>query len=303
MPNIAANGIQIEYETFGDRSSPALLLIVGLGCQLIYWDDPLCRKLAYSGLFVIRFDNRDNGLSTRFENAGEPDLKRIMEGRSVSLPYTLADMADDAAGLLEALDIAKAHICGISMGALIAQIIAIRHSSKTLSLVSIYSPTNNPDLPPPDPRAMSVFFEPVPFERQAYIDRLVRDFRILAGPGFSFDEPWHRHLAAQAFDRGFYPPGISRNMAASMAYPTHKAALGSVSAPTLVIHGSDDPIVPVAAGKDIAASVPNAELMIVEGMGHDLPHDGPWVQIVDRIIALTGKIRIKNGKPISKRVP
>jgi pimeloyl-ACP methyl ester carboxylesterase len=138
---------------------------------------------------------------------------------------------------------------------------------------------------------MNVFFEPVPTERQAYIERLVRDFRILAGPGFAFDEPWHRNLAARAFDRGFYPQGVNRNLAAILAHPCHKEALASVSAMTLVIHGLDDPIVPLAAGKDISASIPGSELMVIEGMGHDLPHDGAWNQIVDRIIAFTGKIR------------
>jgi pimeloyl-ACP methyl ester carboxylesterase len=294
MPNIASNGIHIEYETFGDKSDPALLLIIGLGCQLIYWDDPLCRKLAENGHFVIRFDNRDNGLSTRFEEAGVPDIMGIMgalaQGQPVETAYSLDDMADDAAGLLDALGIGKAHICGMSMGAIISQVVAIRHPAKTASLIPIYGSTGDPGLPSPDPEAMKVFFEPVPTKREDYIERLVRDFHILAGPGFSFDEKWHRDLAGKAYDRGFYPEGVSRNLAAVITHGSHKPALALVNVPTLVIHGSDDPIVPVAAGRDIAATVPGAELMVIDGMGHDLPHDGAWFRIIDRILGFLGKI-------------
>jgi pimeloyl-ACP methyl ester carboxylesterase len=293
MPNLAANRIRIEYDSFGDKSSPALLLINGLGCQLFYWDEALCRKLADNGYFVIRFDNRDNGLSTRFEEEGEPDMAAIMmamaQDQPPKIPYSIEDMADDAAGLLDALGIAKAHICGKSMGALIAQITAIRHPEKTGSLIPVYGSTGDPDLPKADPQVMKVFIEPVPVMREDYIERLVRDFRILAGPGFPFDEPWHRNLAARAFDRGFYPQGVSRNLAAIMAHKSHKPKLSSVKAPTLVIHGSDDPIIPVAAGKDIAASIHGAELFIIEGMGHDLPHDGAWIQITDRMIRFMNK--------------
>ena len=292
MPNTTTNGIQIEYETFGDISDPALLLTIGLGCQLIYWDEVLCQKLSDSGFFVIRYDNRDTGLSTRFDEAGEPDMAAIMgalaQGQPADTAYTINDMADDAAGLLDALGIEKAHICGMSMGAIISQVVAIRHPAKTASLIPVYGSTGAPGLPSPDPEAMSVFIEPVPTEREAYIDRLVRDFKILTGPGFPFDEPWHRDLAAKAFDRGFYPEGVSRNMAAVMTAGSRKTALASVTAPTLVIHGADDPIVPVAAGRDIAETVPGAELMVIDGMGHDLPHEGAWIQIVDRIISFLG---------------
>jgi len=293
MPITAANGIKIEYETFGDKPDPALLLTIGLGCQLIYWDELLCRKLSESGLFVIRYDNRDTGLSTRFEDAGEPDMAAIMGALAQGLPadiaYTINDMADDAAGLLDALGIEKAHICGMSMGAIISQVVAIRHPAKTASLIPIYGSTGEPGLPGPDPDAMNVFIEPVPTERGACIERLVRDFKILSGPGFPFDESWHRDLAARAYDRGFYPEGISRNMAAVMTAGSRKPALSSVAAPTLVIHGADDPIVPVAGGRDIAETVPGAEFLVIDGMGHDLPHGGAWIQIIDRIISFLGK--------------
>jgi pimeloyl-ACP methyl ester carboxylesterase len=178
----------------------------------------------------------------------------------------------------------------MSMGALIAQMVAIRHPAKTTSLIPIYGSTGDPDLPGPDPEATKVFFEPVPDKREDYINRLVRDFRFLSGPGFPLDEKWHRDLAARAFDRAFYPQGVTKNLAAILTHPSHKPALASVTAPTLVIHGSDDPIVSVAAGKDIADSIPGAELMIIDGMGHDLPHDGAWIQIIERMIAFLGKI-------------
>lgn len=293
MPTIAANGIQIAYDTFGDPGDPALLLTIGLGCQMIYWDDPLCRRLSESGLFVIRYDNRDTGLSTWFEAAGEPDMGAVMaalaQGTPLDTVYTINDMADDAVGLLHALGIEQAHICGMSMGAIISQVVAIRHPAKTVSLIPIYGTTGDPDLPSPDPDAMKVFFEPVPTGRADYIERLVRDFKILAGPGFAFDEPWHRDLAGRAFDRAFYPQGTSRNMVAVMTAGSRKAALAALSVPTLVIHGADDPIVPVAGGRDIARTVPGAELMVIDGMGHDLPHDGAWLQITDRIVSFLGQ--------------
>ncbi|MFO7965913.1 MAG: alpha/beta hydrolase [Desulfobacterales bacterium] len=293
MPNTRVNGIRIEYETYGAPSDPALLLTIGLGCQLIYWDEPLCRRLAESGLFVIRYDNRDTGLSTRFDDAGEPDMeaimKALMQGKSANTAYTLNDMVDDAAGLLDALGIEKAHICGMSMGANIAMDFAVRYPARTLSLIPIYGSSGDPGLPGPDPEAMNIFFEPIPDEKDAFVERLVRDFKILAGSGFPFDEPWHRDLAARAFDRGYYPEGTSRNLAAVITAGSRKAALASVTVPALVIHGTEDPIVPVDASHDIAAAIPDAELMIIDGMGHDVPHDGPWFQIIERMMAFTAK--------------
>ena len=188
MSNIEANGIRIEYDTFGDKSSPPILLIMGLGGQLIDWDEKLCEDLAVKGLYVIRFDNRDSGLTTKFGDVGVPDIMKtftaILQGIPINTPYTLDDMADDAAALLEALGIETAHICGMSMGGMIAQTIAIRHPQRVLSLTSIYSSTGNPELPQPKPEIMQLLITPPPQERQAAIEFSVNLFRSIAGTGF-----------------------------------------------------------------------------------------------------------------------
>jgi pimeloyl-ACP methyl ester carboxylesterase len=201
-------------------------------------------------------------------------------------------MANDAVGLLDALGIEKAHICGISMGGIIAQTIALNYQQRVLSLISIYSYTGNPALPPPTPEALEYLFTPPPMEREANINYTLDVWRAFSGKGFPLDEDWHRKIAAQAYDRAFYPEGVARQMAAVLTQKNRKPGLGSVSVPTLVIHGDDDPLVPIEGGKDTAEAIPGAELMIIEGMGHDLPHDGngAWSQIVDAIANHTQKI-------------
>ncbi len=292
MPHVKVNEIQIEYDTIGNPSSPPLLLIMGLGGQLIHWDDDFCRQLTDRGLFIIRFDNRDTGLSTKIEAAGLPDMSALLDarlqGQSIQAPYTLNDMADDAAKLLEALDIEKAHICGSSMGGMIAQTLAMRHPQRLLSLTSIYSTTGNPDLPQPQPAAMQALLTPQPVERQAYIDFNVITMQAIAGSGFPFDEHFIRGISARAYDRAFYPPGVGRQMTAVMAQEDRTSALGSVTVPTLVIHGTADPLVPAAHGQATADAIPGAQLLLVEGMGHDLPHTkGPWPRVIDAIVAHT----------------
>jgi len=290
MPNVKANGIQLEYDAMGNPACPPLLLIMGLGGQLIHWDDDFCRQLVDRGVYIVRFDNRDTGLSTRFESAGLPDMAELLDarlqGRSIETPYTLEDMAADAAGLLEALNIKKAHICGSSMGGMIAQTLALHHPQRLLSLTSIYSTTGNPDLPQPQPAAMEALLTPQPAERQAYLDFNVRTMQAIAGSGFPFDEQFIRRISARAYDRAFYPPGVGRQMMAVMAQKDRTAALGSVTVPTLVIHGTADPLVPAAHGQATADAIPGAQLLLVEGMGHDLPHiKGPWPQVIDAIAA------------------
>ena len=289
-----ANGIQIEYETFGKSGEPPLLLVVGLACQLIHWDEELCEQLARRGYYVIRFDNRDVGLSTKLAESGIPDIGQIfeaqMKGEKIRPPYTFEDMANDAVGLLDALGIAKAHICGISMGGMIAQTIALNHQQRVLSLISIYSHTGNPALPPPTPEALEFLVTPPPMEREANITYTLDVWRTFSGTGYPLDEDWHRKIAAQAYDRAFYPEGVARQMAAVLTQKNRKSDLGSISVPTLVIHGADDQLVPVEGGKDTAESIPGAELIIIDGMGHDLPHGGAWPQIVDAIVNHTQKI-------------
>ena len=289
MPTASANGIKIEYETFGEPSSPPLLLIAGIGGQMIGWDEELCKEWARKGFYVIRFDNRDVGLSTKLKDAGVPDVMAILtartDGGKVDAPYTLDDMADDSAGLLDALKIDKAHICGISMGGAIAQTIAYRHPSRVRSLTQVYSTTGNPDLPKPKPEIMELLLTPPPEGRESYINYMLKFYRTIAGPGFPFDENWHRKLAGRSYDRAFYGPGKARQFAAIAAHGNRKPLLASITAPTLVIHGADDPLVLVAGGKDSAEAIPGAELMIIEGMGHDMPHGSAWPTIVEAVAA------------------
>jgi pimeloyl-ACP methyl ester carboxylesterase len=292
MPTAFANGIRIEYETFGAPSADPLLLIMGLGAQMLLWDEELCEQLAARDHFVIRFDNRDVGLSTKFDHAGTPDLMALVAAlqsrRPVPAPYTLDDMADDAVGLLDALGLAAAHLVGASMGGMIAQTAAFRHSARVKTLTSIMSTTGDPSLPPARPEAMGMLMITPPAERAAAIEHAVRVWRTIGSPGFPFDEPRIRDRAARQFDRCYHPAGTSRQLAAVLAHGSRRQRLRSVTAPTLVIHGSDDPLVPVEGGKDTAAAVPGAELLIIEGMGHDLPR-GAWGRIVDAITSHAAK--------------
>lgn len=293
MPNVYANGIQIEYDTFGDRSSPPLLLVMGFSGQMILWDEELCDQLAKRGLYVNRFDNRDVGLSTKIEEAGEYDILEIFSalgrGEEIRPPYTLDDMADDAVGLLDGLGLGKAHVCGASMGGMIAQTMAVRYPDRLLSLISMASSTGNPELAsarPPVTDSQSLQPVPVPQEREANIEYMINGMRELSGPGFFFDDTRVRDLAADCYDRCFYPQGAVRQLMAIIASGNRKPALAQVNVPTLVIHGDSDPLVPVEYGRDTAEAVPGADLLIIEGMGHDLPR-GAWQQIIDAIVIHT----------------
>ncbi|MFX1388688.1 MAG: alpha/beta fold hydrolase [Promethearchaeota archaeon] len=292
MPRVKANNIEIEYDTFGDTTSKPLLLIMGLGAQMIRWEEELCEKFVERGFYVIRFDNRDVGLSTKFDDAGEPDIMKLYmklaQGQEIEAAYTLNDMADDAVGLLTAIKIDKAHICGVSMGGMIAQTIAYRHPSRVLSLTSIMSSTGNPDLPRPKPEAMKVLIQPPPTEREAIIEHGVNNLRVIHGKGFPFDEEKARKFVTASYDRSNYRPGYSRQIAAILASGNRKQALGSITAPTLVIHGSEDPLMPPDGGNDTAEAIPGAELLIIEGMGHSLPPE-VWSQVLDAISENVGK--------------
>jgi pimeloyl-ACP methyl ester carboxylesterase len=230
-----ANGIQIEYDTFGDRSGRPLLMIHGLGCQLIEWPEDFCTALAERGHFVIRFDNRDVGLSTKFEQAGIPKVMEVMssfiQGERIDVPYTLEDMADDSVALLDALGIARAHVGGISMGVTIAQIIAVRHPSRVASLISIASSTGNLELSMGDPEAWMLLLTPPLPGREAPIERYVKFFRAVAGPNQPFDEAWLRSFGTRAYNRSFYPPGSMRQMAAVVSTGNRKLAIAQVIAP------------------------------------------------------------------------
>lgn len=286
MPNVTANGIQIEYDTFGDRSFPALLLIAGNGAQMIFWEVEFCELLAQAGLFVIRFDNRDAGLSTKLDEAGIPDImaaiKAAMEGKPVESAYSLDDMADDAVGLLDALGIEKAHMCGASMGGMIAQVISCRHPNRVLSLTSIMSTTGNPDLPKGKPDAIAAVVAPAPEEREAYVEHNVNIWRRIWSPGFPFEEERARAFLEKSYDRSYYPHGMARQNTAVIAGGDRRPSLSSIKVPTLVIHGADDPLIPVDGGKDTARMIPGASLLIINGMGHDMP-TGVWAEIINAV--------------------
>ena len=276
MPKANVNNIEIEYETIGDPTSKPLLLIAGLGSQLLAWSDEICENLAKVGFFVIRFDNRDVGLSTKFEDAGIPDMMEISaayhRGEKPHLPYSLEDMVDDAVGILDTLNIDKAHICGASMGGMIAQILAYRHPSRVQSLAVIMSTTGNPELPPAKPEILMQFFAPVPSEREAYIDEMVKRDSLIYG-NFTYNENQGRDYRTKEYDRCYYPDGIARQLAA-MAVPGNiKPKISAIRAPTIVIHGSEDPFNHIEAGKEIASEIPGAELLIINGMGHSFPSE------------------------------
>ncbi|WP_207264378.1 alpha/beta hydrolase [Desulfovibrio sp. Huiquan2017] len=280
MSRIKANGIDIEYDSFGDDKGPALLLIMGGGSQMIYWESGFCRMLAERGFHVIRFDNRDIGLSTKFDEAGEPDIAAAMAGRPVEPAYTLEDMADDAVGLLDALGIGKAHICGASVGGMIAQVVAYRHPDRVLSLTSIMSSTGNPELPKIADDVLAEVYKPIPAEREAFVAHQVTMWRKLWSPGFPFEEERLRRLLGEGFDRSYYPQGMARQGLAVMAHGYRKSSIASIQAPTLVIHGDRDPFMSVEGGRETAQLIPGAKLLIIKGMGHDLPTP-VWPRIVD----------------------
>jgi pimeloyl-ACP methyl ester carboxylesterase len=290
MASVNANGIQLEYDTFGDPSQEPLLLIMGLGTQMILWREEFCEQLAARGHYVIRYDNRDVGLSTKFDDAGVPDLGAVLgavlEGRPPGLPYTLDDMADDAAALLDAVRIEAAHVCGASMGGMIAQTVAIRHPQRVKSLTSIMSTSGDPSLPPPTVEAVEFLLSPPPKDRDGYLDRAVRLRGVIGSPGFDQDEAVIRALAGRAYDRCFYPEGQARHLAAVLAHGSRREALSDLRVPSLVIHGADDPLVLLEGGKDTAAAIPGAELVVIDGMGHDLP-PGVWPPIIDAVSRLT----------------
>ena len=287
MPHAISNGIRIEYDTFGDASSPALLLIMGGGSQMIYWEVEFCALLAENGYFVIRFDNRDVGLSTKFEEAGIPDVMAAMEGKPVDSPYTLADMADDAVGLLNALGIEKAHICGASVGGMIAQVVAYRSPECVLSLTSIMSGTGNPELPQIKPDVLAEVYKPVPDEREAYVAHYTAMWQKLWSPGFPFDEERLKRITGESYDRSYYPQGMARQSMAVLAHGYQPSAIASISAPTLVVHGDKDPFMSLEGGRETARLIPDAKLLVIKGMGHDLPKE-IWPTITE---AMSGHMR------------
>jgi len=273
MPSAHANEMTIEYETFGSPTSPPVLLIMGLGGQLIAWDTAFCTALADAGFYVIRFDNRDVGLSTWLDDMA-PDPP----------PYSLGDMADDAAGLLDALRIPAAHVVGGSMGGMIAQTFAIAHPERTLTLVSIMSTTGNRSVGQPTPEALAALMTPRPATREEAIELGVKVAVVVGSPGYPANEQRQRDLIAASFDRAFHPAGFARQLAAINSQPDRTEALGTVRVPTLVIHGKADPLVTPSGGQATADAVQGARLKLVPGMGHNLPPE-LYGELVDDLAA------------------
>ena len=259
---------------------------MGLGEQMLGWDEELCKQLAGRDLYVIRFDNRDVGLSSKMDDAGVPNAVEVfaalMKGEETNIPYVVDDMADDAIGLLDALDIEKAHIYGVSMGGMIAQIMAIRYPWRVWSLTSMSSITGNPEIPLGKPELFIELVNPPTTEREAYIESRVNLIRIIAGSGFPMDEQLTREHLERSYDRCYYPPGIARHAVAGVVNSDRTQALRSVTAPTLVIHGSEDPLFPVEQGRATAEAVPGAKLLIIKGMGYWFPRE-VWPLLVDAI--------------------
>lgn len=282
MPKVESNGIEIEYESIGD--GVPLVLVMGLGMQLIAWPLPFCAMLAERGYRVIRFDNRDVGLSTILHEAGTPDPFAVAEGRATA-PYVLSDMAADTAGLLDALDIDAAHVVGVSLGGMIAQTLAIEHPARVRSLTSIMSSTGDPSLPQADPESLSALMETPPDDVEGAAAHAVAIFSVFGSPGYEMDRAMIGAMARLAYERSFAPDGAHRQFLATLASGSRAEALRSVAVPTLVVHGAADPLIPVECGIATAEAVAGARLLTFEGMGHDLP-EPLWPEIVSEIDSL-----------------
>jgi pimeloyl-ACP methyl ester carboxylesterase len=283
-----ANGIDICYESFGDPAAEPLVLIMGLGAQMVIWDDAFCEQLAARGFRVIRFDNRDIGQSSKLHGGKRLTPFELFKLRffhiPVSAPYKLLDMAKDTIGLMDALDIKSAHLVGASMGGMIAQEIALSFPHRVSSLTSIMSTTGNPRIPPPKREAVMMLMAPPPTTKEEYIQRFARTWKVLRAGSFPEDEALDLARAERTFARGLNPPGVTRQLRAVLASGSRKPRLHAVTAPTLVIHGTADPLVHPDGGRDTAASIPNAKLLMIEGMGHATPIR-MWPQIIDAISA------------------
>ncbi|PQO99454.1 alpha/beta hydrolase [Massilia phosphatilytica] len=287
MPSLNANGIRIAFDTAGDPKSVPLLLISGLGLQLTAWPDEFVEGLVELGFYVIRFDNRDSGLSTKFEHAGTPSLTLAWLKSLLRLPlkppYRLEDMADDAIGVLSALGVARAHVVGMSMGGMVGQLMAAKYPSRVLSLTSIMSSSGRRGLPGPTPEARRALLRRPrgPGDIDGAIDYNVALLQAVGSPAYPTPEKHLRRRVARALRRNCCPGGVVRQMLAVTACGDRTPQLQTIVAPTLVIHGAADPLVPLACGVDTAHAIPGARLEVIEGMGHDLPS-----QLLERLLAL-----------------
>lgn len=276
-------GVDLCYETFGDPGDPTMLLIMGLGTQMVGWDDDFCAELAARGFHVVRFDNRDIGRSSRLSDVRPPTMRQILMRDRRAAGYTIEDMADDAVGLLDHLGIERAHVVGASMGGMIAQAVAIRHRDRVLSLVSIMSNTGGRWDGQPALRILPIFLRRAPRDREGFAAYTVALFESIGSPGYPPDPDELRERAFRSYDRGVDPAGSGRQLAAIFAARDRGPDLRELDVPTLVIHGKRDRLVSPSGGKRTAKLIPGARLMLIDGMGHDLPRE-LWPQMIDAIV-------------------
>lgn len=286
--------ITLCYESFGRPEDPVLLLIMGLGMQMIAWDEEFCTGLAERGFRVIRYDNRDSGRSTHFDWVPPPTVTELAR-RRVTAAYLLRDMAADAVGLLDHLEIESAHVVGASMGAMIAQTLAVWSPARVRSLVSIMGATGSRLSGQPSPRVLPFFVRPTPTDRVAAMDRAMRLFAQIRSPGYEPDEPRLRAMLELSFDRGSSPAATARQLGAIVASGDRRQELARVTAPTMVIHGMADPLVRPSGGRSTADAIPGADLLLLSGMGHDLPR-GLWPLLSDVIAANARRAAASGGE-------
>jgi pimeloyl-ACP methyl ester carboxylesterase len=289
MPRAHGNGVELEYETVGDPAGRPLLLVQGLGAQLISVEDGLCQELASRGFLVVRYDNRDAGLSIWFDHARPVNLAAVWGGDHSTLAYTLEDMADDAVAVLDAAGVEAAHVAGISLGGMIAQLLVTSHPARVRSLASIMSTTGDRAVGQPTGEAASVLMSSMPGDRERYIEQAVVNTRaISSGTAYPFDEEEVRRGAARGFDRAYHPKGTGRQFAAILAAGDRTAALGQIRVPTVVVHGEEDQIIGVSGGEATAAAIPGARLLRVPGLGHELP-PGFWPVLADALVEVADR--------------
>ncbi len=287
IKHASCGDVELAYETFGVAGNPPLVLVMGLATQMLGWPDEFCETLADGGFHVVRFDNRDIGLSTHLDEAGMPDLSPLFAGQPItSAPYSLADMADDTIRLVDAIGLGRVHLVGASMGGMIAQEVALRHPERLLSLTSIMS-TTSPSVGPPTPAASAALFSPPATTESEAAERAIAVYRVIGSPGHPLDEVALSARAQESFRRANDPAGVARQLAAIHASGDRTERLRRLGVPTLVLHGEDDPLVQVDGGRATAAAVPGARLVTWPGMGHDLPR-GMWPHIIGEITAHAG---------------